>query len=444
MVVVASRLEAVRWKLAIEKYIAEQGYKIGTLVAFSGEVNDTESGPEPFTEKSSTLNPKLSGKKIEKAFAGDDYQILLVANKFQTGFDQPLLCGMYVDKRLAGIQAVQTLSRLNRAYKGKDTTYVLDFTNDAQEIEEAFKTYYETAQLATTTDPNLVFDLRTKLDAAGYYDDNEIDRVVNAELRPGATQAELVRAIEPVRVRLVGMFSTAQQAFRHAVEAGNEVEAKRHAQIMDALTIFKSDLGQFLRVYTFLGQIIDYQNTDVEKRAIFYRRLLPLLEFGREREEIDLSKVRLTHYNLRNRGEQPTNLGAGSQPKLEPMAEAGSGAVHEKIKAQLREIIERVNELFEGELTEGDKLIYVNDVLRGKLLESATLQQQAVSNSRARFMESPDLEKEVIEAVLSARSAHQKMSDQALDDPNVMKGLVSILVNFTELYDQLRERAKAG
>ena len=444
MVVVASRLEAVRWKLAIEKYIAERGYKIGTLVAFSGEVNDTESGPEPFTERSTTLNPRLAGRKIEQAFGTDEYRILLVANKFQTGFDQPLLCGMYVDKRLAGIQAVQTLSRLNRASKGKDTTYVLDFANDADEIVEAFKTYYETAQLATTTDPNMVFDLRTKLDATGYYDDNEVDRVVNAELRPGATQAELVRAIEPVRVRLTGMFSAAQQAYRQAVDAGNDGEVKRHVEVMDALTIFKGDLGQFLRAYTFLGQIIDYQNTEVEKRSIFYRRLLPLLEFGRERVEIDLSKVRLTHYNLKNRGEQPSQLGQGERPKLDPMSEAGSGSVHEKVKAHLREIIERVNELFDGELTEGDKLIYVNDVLRGKLLESTKLQQQAANNSRARFLESPDLESEVIDAVLSARTAHQHMSDQALEDPSVMKGLVNILVNFTELYDQLRQRAKAG
>ena len=122
MVVVSSRLEAVRWKLAMEKYIQSQGYKIGTLVAFFGEVNDQESGPDAFSETSQTMNPNLRGRDMREAFNTDEYQILLVANKFQTGFDQPLLCGMYVDKRLAGIQAVQTLSRLNRAYPGKDTT----------------------------------------------------------------------------------------------------------------------------------------------------------------------------------------------------------------------------------------------------------------------------------------------------------------------------------
>ena len=114
MVVVGSRLEAVRWQIAIEKFIKDRGYAIGTLVAFSGEVNDKDSGPDAFTENSPGLNPKLKGRDIREAFKGDEYQILLVANKFQTGFDQPLLCGMYVDKRLAGIQAVQTLSRLNR------------------------------------------------------------------------------------------------------------------------------------------------------------------------------------------------------------------------------------------------------------------------------------------------------------------------------------------
>ena len=145
MVVVASRKEAVRWQLAIDKYIKAHGYPMRSLVAFSGEVKDPESGPDAFTENSKLLNPNLRGRDIRDAFATDEYQILLVANKFQTGFDQPLLCGMHVDKRLAGIQAVQTLSRLNRAHPGKDTTYVLDFVDDnPKEILTAFKTYYAT------------------------------------------------------------------------------------------------------------------------------------------------------------------------------------------------------------------------------------------------------------------------------------------------------------
>ena len=126
MIVVSSRKEAVRWQKAIAAYIARQHYDLGVLVAFSGEVDDPESYAEPVTEASTLLNPGLKGKDIREAFAEPDYHLLLVANKFQTGFDQPLLCGMYVDKRLGGVQAVQTLSRLNRAYPGKDTTYILD------------------------------------------------------------------------------------------------------------------------------------------------------------------------------------------------------------------------------------------------------------------------------------------------------------------------------
>lgn len=212
MVVVGSRLEAVRWQIAIEKYIKEHGYSIGTLVAFSDEVNDQDSGPDGFSETSKALNPNLKGRDIREAFKGEEYRILLVANKFQTGFDQPLLCGMYVDKRLAGIQAVQTLSRLNRAHPGKDTTYVLDFVNDPTEVLAAFKAYHTTAELSATTDPNLVFNLRAKLDAAGHYDDFEVDRVVAVEMKPDAKQSELVAALAPVQDRLMKRYKAAQAA----------------------------------------------------------------------------------------------------------------------------------------------------------------------------------------------------------------------------------------
>ena len=444
MVVVGSRLEAVRWTLALEAYIAKKGYGIGAMVAFSGEVHDKESGPEPFTEASKSLNSGLRGRSIRDAFDTDEYRILLVANKFQTGFDQPLLCGMYVDKRLAGIQAVQTLSRLNRAHLSKDTTYVLDFVNEAEDVLEAFKAYYDTAELATTTDPNLVFNLKAKLDGAGYYDDYEVDRVVRVEGNPASKQADLIAAITPVSQRLLGQFRDAQVAWRAARENGQAADTKKHREVMDALTLFKGDLGQYVRLYVFLSQIFNYGNTDVEKRAIFFRRLLPLLDFGRERDQIDLSHVRLTHYTLKNLGKSKVDLRSGDAPKLEPITGAGSGSMQEKVKAHLREIIEKVNELFEGELTDDDKLIYVNNVLKGKLLENETLRQQATSNSKARFEASPDLSSAVLEAVLDARGAHKRMSEQAINDERVRRGLVDILVNFTDLYELLRGERKAG
>lgn len=444
MVVVGSRKEAVRWKLAIDRYITDRGYGIGTLVAFSGEVTDAESGPDPFTEHGAVLNPNLRGRDIREAFKRDEYQILLVANKFQTGFDQPLLCGMYVDKRLAGIQAVQTLSRLNRAYPGKDTTYVLDFTNDGNEVLEAFKTYYETAQLASTTDPNLVFNLRAKLDAAGFYDAFEVDRVVRVELEPKAKQGDLVAALEPVVDRLMKRYEAYAGALKAATLRQDKPAMKAAQDELDVLTLFKSDAGTFVRLYTFLSQVFDYGNTDIEKRAIFFRRLVPLLDFGRERPGIDLSKVVLTHHALKLRPQAPLILPGGEGPKLPPIEEAGGGQVRERQTAYMAEIIERLNDLFHGELTDQDKLVYVNDVLLGKLLESVTLRQQAASNSKQQFATSPDLNTELVNAIISALDAHTAMSTQALNSPDVQRGLKEILLNHSELYERLRKSAEAS
>jgi type I restriction enzyme R subunit len=441
MVVVGSRQEAVRWQLAINKYITDKGYSIGTLVAFSGEVNDSESGPEPFKESSKELNPDLKGRDIREAFKGDEYQILLVANKFQTGFDQPLLCGMYVDKRLAGIQAVQTLSRLNRCYPGKEDTYVLDFLNDPEEILNAFKTYYTTAELSDVTDPNIILDLRSKLDATGYYDEHEIERVVAVELNPNARQSQLEAAITPVADRLLKQFAAAKNAAVAAKEAKDEQAAQAAKDTMDALILFRADLMTYVRAYTFLSQVFDYGNTDFEKRAIFFKHLGRLLKFGREREGVDLSQVKLTHHNLKNRGKQNLGLSDKDAPKLDPITEAGSGMVREKQTAYLSAIIEKVNDLFDGDLTDNDKLVYVNNVLMGKLLESDTLIKQAGSNTKEQFANSPDLKTELVNAIINALDAHTAMSTQALNSEQVQDGLKDILLNHSRLYEELRGRA---
>ncbi len=463
MVVVASRLEAVRWQLAMEKYIKERGYKLFTLVAFSGEVSDTESGPDKFTETSRSLNPKLRGRDIREAFDTDEYRILLVANKFQTGFDQPLLCGMYVDKRLAGIQAVQTLSRLNRAHPGKDTTYVLDFVNDAQEVLAAFKMYHTKAELADVTDRTLILNLRSKLDTAGHYDDFEVDRVVAVELNPNAKQSELVAAVEPVVERLQTRYKAAQAALwaaRKALEdakdaakaTGQVLSEKNAAELNDkidkakdavnALLLFQSDMGAFHRLYTFLSQIFDYGNTDIEKRSIFYKHVLRLLVFGREREGVDLSKVVLTHHNLKDRGKQSMALSEGDNLKLTPATDIGGGSIQDKQKALLSAIIKQVNDLFAGDLTDQDKLVYVNNVIKGKLLESETLKQQAANNTKEQFANSPDLKTELMNAIIGALEAHTAMSTQALGSEAVRTGLKDVLLGPARLYETLRELTK--
>lgn len=445
MIVVSSRKEAVRWQKEIAGYIQKQNYPLGVLVAFSGEVDDPVSFPEPVSEVSKDLNPGLKGRDIREAFNEQNYHLLLVANKFQTGFDQPLLCGMYVDKKLGGIQAVQTLSRLNRAAPGKDTTYILDFVNDAAEVLAAFKTYYETAELEATTDPHMVYDLRAKLDSAGHYDDFEVDRVAKVAMDPKGTQSQLLAAISPVADRLLKRF-TAALADKAAAGAQNDEKGEQVAKdVMAALLLFKNDMGAFVRLYSFLSQIFDYGNTDIEKRFLFYKLLLPLLAFGRERDTVDLSKVTLTHHTLKNIGKQALTLCQGEQPKLSPMQGAGSGSAQDKEKGYLDEIIEKVNGLFEGELSDNDQLVYVNGVIKGKLLENETLIQQAANNSKEQFANSPDLSNALLNAIMDALDAHTSMSTQALDSQRVRDGLKDTLLGPAQLYEALRARsASAG
>ncbi|KTS30471.1 Type I site-specific restriction-modification system, R (restriction) subunit and related helicase [Methylobacterium indicum] len=443
MVVLASRVEAVRWKVAIDGYIKSKGYSLGTLVAFSGEVNDAESSEEPLTETSAALNPGLKGRDIREAFAGADYHLLLVANKFQTGFDQPLLCGMYVDRRLAGIQAVQTLSRLNRAHPGKDTTYVLDFVNSSEEILTAFRTYYDTAELESVTDPNIVLDLKAKLDASGHYDEFEVDRVAAVEMNPKSKQGDLIAAIEPVADRLLKRFKSAQERLLRARDREDNGDASEAKDEIDALLLFRSDMLTYQSAYNFLSQIFDYGNTSVEKRFMFYKRIVPLLEFGREREGVDLSKVVLTHHSLRNEGQRRLDISGREETKLTPMTGMGSGSVQEKERALLAEIIARVNDLFGGDTTDGDQLSYVT-TLRDKMLESEALMTQAANNTKAQFDSSPTLRDELMNAIIDAFEAHASLSKQALDSQKVRDGLKEVLLGPAQLYEALRARTCDG
>ncbi len=212
-------------------------------------------------------------------------------------------------------------------HPGKDTTYVIDFVNEPDEVLASFKTYYETATLAATTDPNLVYDLRSKLDAAGHYDDAAVERVAAVEPNRASKQGDLAATIDPVLRRLLAEYKTAQAAFKTAKARQDDSAAEAAQAEMSGFILFKGDMASVVRIDTFLSQIFDYGNTDLEKRAICYRRLIPLLEFGREREGVDLSKVVLTHHQLRNSGKYAMPLGAGDAKPLEPFIGAGSGIV---------------------------------------------------------------------------------------------------------------------
>jgi type I restriction enzyme R subunit len=264
--------------------------------------------------------------------------------------------------------------------------------------------------------------------------------VVAAELDPKAKQSDLVKALEPVVDRLTKRFKAAQAAFKAANENSDAKASKEAKAELDALILFKSDMGAYLRLYTFLSQIFDYGSTAIEKRALFYKRLVPLLEFGRERETIDLSKVKLTHHTLKGQGKASMQLEAGEKPLLYPLTETGGGSVQEKERARLNEIIEKVNTLFEGELSDQDKLVYVNNVLMGKLLESTTLAQQAANNTKEQFANSPDLQSELMNAIIGALDAHTLMSTQALNSETVRGGIKDILLNHARLWEALRSK----
>ena len=209
---------------------------------------------------------------------------------------------------------------------------------------------------------------------------------------------------------------------------------------MDALWLFKRDLGSYIRMYEFLGQMFDYGNTDFEKLYLFAKMLLPLLDYGREREGIDLSALKLTHHRMRDLGQQKLNLsGAGETPALQPVTEAGSGQVQEKFKLRLAAIIAAINDLFEGEVTESDAVAYVDSVLKLKLLESPLLRSQAAANTKEQFMNSPILNDELMNAIIDAMAAHHSMSKQALNSESIRARILTVLLGPGELWEALRQ-----
>jgi type I restriction enzyme R subunit len=253
MVVTGSRLEAVRYKQSFDRYIQAKGYPIKSLVAFSGTVQDDKLADVTYTEEG--MNHGIREKELPEKFSTPEYQVLLVAEKYQTGFDQPLLHAMYVGKRLAGMQAVQTLSRLNRVHPLKEDTFVLDFMNDREEICEAFKTYYEGAEMGEEVDPARMYQVKGELDASGVYLAEEVERFCAVYFKPKPKQSAMDHqamhaALDPV----VSRFTVLQE---------NEAEVE----------LWRGKVQAFRNLYSFLSQVIPYQDSDLERLYVFLRHL---------------------------------------------------------------------------------------------------------------------------------------------------------------------------
>lgn len=359
MVVTASRKHALRYYLEFKEYIREKGYsKIKPLVAFSGNLID-DSFPEGITE--SNLN-KFGEKELPGKFATDEFQILLVADKYQYGFDQPLLHTMYVDKKLSGVKAVQTLSRLNRTYPGKEDTFVLDFANDIQTIIDSFQPYYEMTTMSGTTDPNHLYDLKSKTDAAQIYFFSEIDQFARVFYKPGnfsiADQGKLYAILEP-----------AVQRFLICSE-----------EIKDE---FKKTLTSFTRIYSFLAQVMPFQDINLEKLYSYGRFLLTVLPDVDYTERLKLdNEVALQYYRLQKLSEGDLVLQVQGKFELDPITEAGISR-EKDTKDKLSNIINLLNEKYGFDFTDQDRLYF--EQIEQALFENEDLKIRAINNSIDNF-----------------------------------------------------------
>lgn len=421
MVVTGSRIEAVRWKKYLDKYIQDVGVQdVRSLVAFSGTVDDLADVGEGLTER--TQNPGVQSDLAE-AFKPATFNVMIVAEKFQTGFDQPRLVAMYVDKKLGGVQAVQTLSRLNRTYPGKDKTFVLDFVNDPEDVLDAFLPYYRKATLTATTDPNLIYDLVTKLDSSGIYDMSEVEQAFNAALAGGVNANSKVSA------------ATAPAVDRFAKQwVAAVLENDKTEQ--DELRLFKTDALQFVKFYDFISQARNLEDTDLPRRHYFFRRILPQLSTATYLEPVDISQVQLAGYKITAGESVKLTLEQGSG--LDPITAIGSGAIHEMHRSALEEIVQKLNERLGDKYGVGVIDITMNHIV-GKLALDYDLAQQAEVNTPQQFAESPALPKAFTKAVVEVREETPAFIDDLLGDSGLYSELAKQLPAM--LYEFFKEKS---
>ncbi|MEO8292756.1 MAG: RNA-binding domain-containing protein [Actinomycetota bacterium] len=407
MVVCRSRLSAVRFKQAIDTYAREQGYgDIGTLVAFSGTVSD--DGID-LTEPSMNGFPE---KQTAERFATDEFRILVVAEKFQTGFDQPLLHTMFVDKKLEGVNAVQTLSRLNRIHPGKDDTFVLDFENDAEQVQRGFAPYYDTS-VAEPTDPNELYDAWRELDRFGVIRPEDVEAFARAYFRgsEAGVQAKLYAALDPARDRFVDLDATDQDELR-------------------------TSLKRFVSRYGFISQILPLGDTAMEKRYAYGRLLerhLPSEPSG----SMDLGdQVAMTHLRVKHTGEHDLSVEKGAGV-LHAFGEGGPGG-YEELLAPLSELISKLNDLFGSGLSEADRLHL--EGIGAYMASDPQVQQQAAANTKENF--GIEFDRRFTEAVAARMSQAEELTIRILDKPEFRAEVIGALM--PRVYERARVAYQAS
>ncbi|MBI3147086.1 MAG: type I restriction endonuclease subunit R [Betaproteobacteria bacterium] len=361
MVVTGSREHAVRYKLGFDKYIKDKGYTdVKSLVAFSGEITLKEFGDKKFTEVG--MNDGIKESELPEKFNTEEYQVLLVAEKYQTGFDQPLLHSMYVDKRLAGVQAVQTLSRLNRTTRGKTDTFVLDFVNEPAEIYAAFKPYYEATPKGDDTDPQQLNTLAYKLADWKVFTAAEVN---------GWCEIWFRNRLNPTggeHKKLNALLDLAVERFKKLGEEDRN--------------LFKSQLVSFRNLYGFISQIIPYQDSDHEKLYTFARFLLTKLPHTTDNRKVHVDdEVELKYYRLQKISEGAIDLKVGELEALYGPTEVGTGQPDEDV--QLSTLVDKLNERFGTEFTPADQLFF--DQVRETAVANEQLRQAVMANSIENF-----------------------------------------------------------
>jgi type I restriction enzyme R subunit len=359
MVVTGSRLEAVRYKQSFDRYIQEKGYAIKTLVAFSGTVLDDKLADVTYTEEK--MNLGIREKELPEKFATQEYHVLLVAEKYQTGFDQPLLHTMFVDKRLAGIQAVQTLSRLNRIHLLKEDTFVLDFVNDREEIRDAFKVYYEGAEMGEEVDPARMYQVKGELDASGIYLAEEIERFCAVYFKPKQRQSAMDH-----------------QAMNATLDPAVSRFTERQRDDEDQAELWRGKVQAFRNLYGFLSQVIPYQDSDLERLYVFLRHLaakLPRRKNGPAYQFDD--EVRLEYYRLQKISEGSISLQDGDARRLDGPTEVGSGLVRSQ-PVPLSQLIDIVNERFGTDFNQADQLFF-DQIVEAAMADDGLRQAAAVN-----------------------------------------------------------------
>ena len=357
MVVTDGRLHAVRYKQTFDKYILDKGYTdVKTLVAFSGAVDDPKALGKSWTEVG--MNGGIKEKELPEKFDSHEYQVLLVAEKYQTGFDQPLLHTMYVDKKLTGLQAVQTLSRLNRTCAGKEDTFILDFRNTPEEIFKAFKPYYEDTPAEALTDAQHLYRLQHQIEETGLIFEDEIE-------------AFCAVYFKPVRKETLHDHAAMNGILDKAVERFKTQDEEEREQV-------KALLVNFRNLYGFLSQVIPYQDSDLEQLYTYLRFLLTKLPRREGDGPIQLEdEVELQYYRLQKISEGQIDLNTGNGQPLKGPGDVGTGQEDQEIR--LSELIDLLNQRFGTDFTQADQLFF--DQIQEEALESEALRQAVETNS---------------------------------------------------------------